>query len=226
MSKYSILVVDDDAGLREALAELFSLYDEFDLRAAGSAASGLLQAKNGTDLVIMDVGLEDMDGREAVRLLRRSGLRMPVIMLTGHASDADAILGLECGANDYVTKPFRFPVLLARMRALLRRHPSGEDATLAIGPYSFRPTARLLVDANGRTIRLTETETSVLRHLHRAGPQPVSREQLLQEVWGYDPGVDTHTLETHIHRLRRKVERDAAAPAILLTQAGGYRLGA
>ena len=93
-----------------------------------------------------------------------------------------------------------------------------------IGPYTFRPSSKILLNPKGSKVRLTEKETSILRYLYRAGQRPVSRETLLQEVWGYNSGVTTHTLETHIYRLRQKIEKDAAAPAILVTEAGGYKL--
>jgi DNA-binding response OmpR family regulator len=220
-----ILIVDDDDELRDALVEQLALHDEFEAEAVDSAAKAVTAAKAGQiDLVIMDVGLPDMDGREAVRMLRKNGFKAPVIMLTGHDTDSDTILGLESGANDYVTKPFRFAVLLARIRAQLRQHEASEDAIFNIGPYTFRPSSRLLLNPKGNKVRLTEKETAILRYLYRAGQRPVSRDTLLQEVWGYNSGVTTHTLETHIYRLRQKVERDAANPAILVTEAGGYRL--
>ena len=175
--------------------------------------------------MIMDVGLPDIDGREAARILRRNGFKAPIIMLTGSGTDADSILGLESGANDYVTKPFRFPVLLARIRSQLRQHETSQDAIFAIGPYKFRPGLKvLLLNQSGRKVRLTENEISIIRYLYRAGQRPVSRETLLQEVWGYNQEMTTHTLETHIYRLRQKIEKDATAPAILVTAAGGYKL--
>ena len=222
---HKILIVDDDAELRNALAEQLTLHEEFESIVVDSATKGIQAAKAGPiDLVIMDVGLPDIDGREAVRILRKGGFKAPIIMLTGHDTDSDTILGLESGANDYVTKPFRFAVLLARMRAQLRQHEASEDAVFAVGPYSFRPSAKILLNPKGSKVRLTEKETAILRYLYRAGQQPVSRETLLQEVWGYNSGVTTHTLETHIYRLRQKVEKDAATPAILVTEAGGYKL--
>jgi DNA-binding response OmpR family regulator len=176
------------------------------------------------DLVIMDVGLPDVDGREAVRILRKNGFKAPIIVLTGHNTDSDTILGLESGANDYVTKPFSFAVLLARIRAHLRDHEASEDVVFTIGPYTFRPSSKLLLNSEGNEVRLTGKETGVLRYLCRAGQRPVSRETLLQEVWGYNSGVTTHTLETHIYRLRQKIEKDATSPAILVTHADGYTL--
>jgi DNA-binding response OmpR family regulator len=220
-----ILIVDDDSELRDALIEQLSLLEEFEAVAVENGSKGVQAAKAGQiDLVIMDVGLPDIDGREAVRILRKNGFKAPIIMLTGHDTASDTILGLESGANDYVTKPFRFAVLLARIRAQLRQHEASEDAVFAIGPHTFRPSSKLLLNPKGNKVRLTEKETSILRYLYRAGEKPVLRETLLQEVWGYNSGVTTHTLQTHIYRLRQKIENNAAAPAILVTEAGGYKL--
>jgi DNA-binding response OmpR family regulator len=220
-----ILLVDDEDDLRGALADQLVLTEEFDVFEAETGAAGLEKAKAQThDLVILDVGLPDMDGREVCRLMRKGGVRCPVVMLTGHTSDADTILGLDAGANDYVTKPFKFAVLLARIRAQLRTHEQSEDATFTIGPYSFRPSQKTLTDADGKKIRLTEKETSILKYLYRAGDKVVTRDVLLHEVWGYNAGVTTHTLETHIYRLRQKIEPDPALAALLVTEGGGYRL--
>ena len=220
-----ILIVDDDAELRDALMEQMSLHEEFEAIAVDTGAKGVQAAKaDPVNLIIMDVGLPDIDGREAVRILRKNGFKAPIIMLTGHDTNSDTILGLEAGANDYVVKPFRFAVLLARVRAQLRQHEASEDAVFTIGPYSFQPSSKLLVAAKGAKIRLTEKETAILQFLFRAGQRPISREVLLQEVWGYNSGVTTHTLETHIYRLRQKIEKDATTPEILVTEAGGYKL--
>src|SRR5712691_4847571 len=146
-----ILVVDDESELRQALAEQLALHEEFETETAETAQVAVQKAKNGHfDLVIMDVGLPDMDGREAVKILRKSGFKAPVIMLTGHDADSDTILGLEAGANDYVTKPFRFAVLLARIRAQLRQYEQSEDATFNVGPYVFKPAQKLLLDGDGK----------------------------------------------------------------------------
>jgi len=220
-----ILVVDDDDMLRDSLVEQLSLYEEFDVVPEGTATKGIQRARmEPLDLVIMDVGLPDMDGREAVKILRKSGFKAPVIMLTGQDSESDTILGLEAGANDYVTKPFRFAVLLARIRAQLRQHEQSEDAVFTIGHYTFRPSAKMLIDEKGQKIRLTEKETAILKFLYRAGQKVITRDVLLHEVWGYNSGVTTHTLETHIYRLRQKIERDPSKAEMLVTEAGGYKL--
>ena len=221
----TILLIDDDHDLRDALTEQFVMTEEFAVVEAGTGADALQHLKNGLfDLLIVDVGLPDTDGRELCRLMRKQGLKTPVIMLTGHATDADTILGLDAGANDYVTKPFKFPVLLARIRSQLRQHEQSEDAVFKLGPYSFRPALKLLVCADDTKIRLTEKETNILKFLYRAPIPVVPRDMLLQEVWGYNAAVTTHTLETHIYRLRQKIEPDPANLQLLLTETGGYRL--
>ncbi|PYB74167.1 MULTISPECIES: response regulator transcription factor [Rhizobium] len=225
MTTRTILLVDDDDDLRQILVEQLSLYDEFSLLQESNAARAMQTAKTAqVDLMIMDVGLPDMDGREAVKLLRKGGFKSPVIMLTGHDTDSDTILGLEAGANDYVTKPFRFAVLLARIRAQLRQYEQSEDATFGVGPYLFKPSQKLLTTEDGKKIRLTEKESAIIRYLYRAGQKVVTRDVLLEEVWGYNSGVTTHTLETHVYRLRQKIERDPSNAEILVTENGGYKI--
>jgi DNA-binding response OmpR family regulator len=225
MTARKILICDDDTDLREALVEQLSLYEEFETIEADTATRGVQQARGDQiDLLIMDVGLPDMDGREAVKILRKGGFKAPIILLTGHDTDSDTVLGLEAGANDYVVKPFKFAVLLARVRAHLRQHEQTEDATFAIGRYTFRPSAKILVDERGAKVRLTEKETAILKFLYRAGERSISRDVLLHEVWGYNSGVTTHTLETHIYRLRQKIEKDPSSAELLVTEAGGYKL--
>jgi len=220
-----ILMVDDDPDLREALADQLVATEEFDVFEAGDGEGGLARAGEQVyDLVILDVGLPDMDGRELCRLMRKQGVKCPILMLTGHTTDSDQIHGLESGANDYIAKPFKLPVLLARIRAQLRQHEQSEDAVFGVGPYSFRPAAKLLVDEHDKKIRLTEKETNILKFLYRSGASVVPRDTLLHEVWGYNAGVTTHTLETHIYRLRQKIEPDPANARILVTEPGGYRL--
>ncbi|NBB49658.1 response regulator [Rhizobium sp. CRIBSB] len=225
MTTRTILLVDDDDDLRQILVEQLSLYDEFSLLQESNATRAMQTAKTAqVDLMIMDVGLPDMDGREAVKLLRKGGFKSPVIMLTGHDTDSDTILGLEAGANDYVTKPFRFAVLLARIRAQLRQYEQSEDATFGVGPYLFKPSQKLLTTDDGKKIRLTEKESAIIRYLYRAGQKVVTRDVLLEEVWGYNSGVTTHTLETHVYRLRQKIERDPSNAEILVTENGGYKI--
>ncbi len=225
MNKRRILIVDDDVDLRTTLVDQLLPYREFEIVEAGTSAEALAKVRDAhVDLMLLDVGLPDMDGREAVKILRREGFKSPIVMLTAQDSDSDEILGLESGANDYVTKPFRFSVLLARIRAALRQHDQSEDVVFTIGPYSFQPAAKMLESTDGNKVRLTDKETNILKYLYRQGPKTITREVLLKEVWGYNNRVTTHTLETHIYRLRQKIERDPSNARLLVTEEGGYRL--
>lgn len=220
-----LLVVDDDSMLRQTLSEQLRIREEFETyeAATGEAALALLKELN-FDVMLMDVGLPDIDGRELCRLIRRQGIKAPIIMLTARDGEADTILGLDAGANDYITKPFKISILLARLRAHLRQHEQSDDAVFTIGPYQFRPSAKVLIAGDSRKIRLTEKETAILKYLYRAGNQMITRETLLNEVWGYNAAVTTHTLETHVYRLRQKIETDPSNADILVTVTGGYQL--
>ena len=226
MTAKRVLLVEDDDALRESLSEQLNMHEEFQTTSASSGSEALEEVKGEHyDLVLLDIGLPDLDGREVCRMMRRAAVKCPIVILTGADSDADTILGLESGANDYITKPFKMGVLVARMRAQLRQHEQSEDAVFNIGPYVFRPSAKLLTEEEeGQKVRLTEKETSILKYLYRAGSKVVSRDTLLSEVWGYNTGVTTHTLETHIYRLRQKIEQNPSEAQILVTEPGGYRL--
>ena len=223
-----ILLVDDDVSLRSTLTEQLNVDGEFSATEAGSIAEAdalIMAADSHFDALILDVGLPDGDGRDLCKRLRDRGLKLPIIMLTGVGEENDVVRGLDSGANDYISKPFRLGELLARLRAQLRIFENSEDAVFIIGPYVFRPSAKLLQDpARNKRIRLTEKEAAILKFLYRNGTTPVPRQVLLNEVWGYNAAVTTHTLETHIYRLRQKIEPDPNNLKLLLTEQGGYRL--
>jgi DNA-binding response OmpR family regulator len=221
-----VLLVDDDAELRTALAEQLEQYEQLGVEQAGTAAETLRRLETSQfALILLDVGLPDMDGRELCKLIRRSGIKCPIMMLTAYDADADAILGLNCGANDYVTKPFRLPVLLARVRSLLRQYALSDDALFIIGPFDFRPSTRMLVHSGTkRKTPLTEKEAALLKYLCHAHGRPVSMDVLLKEIWNYGDQVHTHTLQTHVYRLRQKMESDPEHAELLLTDEKGYRL--
>lgn len=223
-----ILVVDDDQILRQTLVEQLQLDGEFSVQEAASleeARAKLKTPDSRCDAILLDVTLPDGDGRDFCAELRKDGLRMPIVMLTGSDDEADIVRGLDAGANDYVAKPFRIAELLARLRAQLRLFENSEDAVFSIGPYTFRPSGKLLQEpVKNKRIRLTEKETAILKFLYRAGTRPVPRQVLLNEVWGYNAAVTTHTLETHIYRLRQKIEPDPTNATLLITEGGGYRL--
>lgn len=221
-----ILLADDDEALRGVLSEQLSVNDEFNVIEVGSGREALeLAEREYFDALLVDVTLPDMEGQDLCRQLRRAGVKNPIIMLNASDQDAEQILSIDFGANDYVTKPFRLGVLLARLRAQLRQYEHSEDAVLSIGPFTFKPADKLLLHQQaGRKIRLTEKESQILRYLYRAGEKAVSRETLLGEVWGYNSAVTTHTLETHVYRLRQKIEENPSDAKLLLTEGGGYRL--
>ena len=223
----ALLIVDDDDILRRALSDQIAATGTFaSIAEAETGAAALEQTSRQVfDLILLDIGLPDEDGREVCRRLRTAGVRSPIIMLTAADSDDDTIMGLNAGANDYVTKPFRMAVLLARIQAHLRQHDQSDDAIFVIGPHKFQPAAKMLTSPIAdKKIRLTEKETAILKYLYRVGRKTVPRETLLGEVWGYNAGVTTHTLETHVYRLRQKIEPDPQQVQLLITEPGGYRL--
>jgi DNA-binding response OmpR family regulator len=230
MSSHPILVVDDDTALRTALVEQLLHDGEFVPTQAENLADaqGKLAAADARfDAILLDVALPDGDGRDFCKALRKQGVKVPIIMLTGSAEESDIVRGLDSGANDYLAKPFRLNELLARLRAQLRSFENSEDAVFTIGPYVFRPAAKQLLEpVKNKRIRLTDKEAAILKFLYRAAGKPVARQVLLNEVWGYNAAVTTHTLETHVYRLRQKIEPDPAMAKLLLTEGGGYRLDA
>ena len=227
-SERPILIVDDDRALRSLLAEQFAVDGEFAAVEAGSVAEAEALLADGSlrfEAIILDVGLPDGDGRDFCAKLRRDGVRVPIVILTGSDDESDVVRGLDSGANDYIAKPFRLAELLARLRAQVRVYENSEDAVFTIGPYTFHPAMKLLQEPiRNRRIRLTEKEAAILKYLYRAGTRPVPRQVLLNEVWGYNANVTTHTLETHIYRLRQKIEPDPSNARLLVTEGGGYRL--
>lgn len=225
-ARINILLVDDDDGMREALVAQLALHEDFETAEAYDGATALeMVSDQNFDMVLLDIGLPDMDGRDVCRLIRRKGIHIPVILLTGMESDADVILGLDSGANDYVVKPFKMGVLLARIRAHLRQHEASEDASFVLGPYTFRPSARLLVEKETqREVSLSDKECAILKFLYRAGETAVGCDTLYSEVWDHAAPLATHTLQTHIYRLRQKIERNPSNPEILVSEGGGYRV--
>ncbi len=227
-SQKNILIVDDDRALLITLAAALESEGAFQVTQADNAADAAAAAMSRDlrfDAILLDIELPDGDGFELCGRLRKAGVRVPILMLTGAAAEDDVVRGLDAGANDYVVKPFRMAELTARLRAQIRAHQSSEDAVLMVGPYQFRPGVRSLFDpVENRRLRLTDKEAAVLKYLYHSAGKPVGRQTLLREVWGYANGASTHTVETHIYRLRRKIEPDPGFPRIVVNEEGGYRL--
>lgn len=222
---HRLLVVEGDAVLRDLLVEQLSQAADLEVASGECGAQALaLLEEEAFDILLAETALPEADGPPLVASIREAGFRGPIILLASTAEEADHAPDPEAGGVEFVAKPFKFAVLLARIRALLRAREASEEAAVPIGPYTFRAGAKTLTSEASGLLRLTEKEAAILRFLHRAGEAIVSRETLLQEVWGYNSSVTTHTLETHIYRLRQKIETDPSAARILVTEPGGYRL--
>jgi len=220
-----VLILDDDPAFLGMLADelLEAGFSPTQAATVADAEDLVLRGPTRFEALLLDVELPDGDGRDLCARLRKGGLRVPVIMLTGSDGEDDIVRGLESGAHDYVAKPFRPGVLIARLRTQLRLHENSMDAVFNLGPWQFHPAQKLLRNDRGVKVWLTAKEVDILRHLQRNGGA-VSKQALLSEVWGYNPSVSSHTLETHIYRLRQKIEVDPYAARLLLTAEGGYRL--
>jgi len=217
-----LLIVDDDAFLRATLREQLSIEGVKQIDEAATLTEVFDCVNEGEpDLIILDIRLPDGNGVAICQKLRDRGFANPIIMLTGQDSEDDIVAGLEAGANDYVIKPMRLGELLARIRSQLRQHKSSDTARFSFGGLSFVPANKLLFDdRSNRKAVLTEKEATILKFLYRAHPNGVSKEQLLTEVWGFQDGLSTHTVETHIYRLRQKISRLTSAPVVLTTRLG------
>ncbi len=225
MSTTPLLLLDDDGEVRSAVADVLQAawFHLVEAATIAEAEAEVLRGVTRFAALILDVNLPDGDGCDLCTRLRAAGHRMPMVMLTGCDAEGDVVRGLEAGAHDYLAKPVRPAVLVARLHALLRRHENSMDAVFPMGPWTFYPAQKLLRGKTGVRIWLTAKEVDILRHFLRSGG-PVSKEALLMDVWGYNPSVSSHTLETHIYRLRQKIEADPRNPRLLLTAEGGYYL--
>ena len=221
-----ILIVDWDEDLQETLKEQLEANGEFKTDKVESGYAAIEKTRlTYYDIFLIDVDLTDISGCDVCQTMRKNGVKAPIVLLSRSADDADTIVGLDAGANDYIVKPFRVNVLMARLRARIREAEQSQHAVFQIGPYSFRPLDKTMYDnREDRKIRLTEKETAIVKFLYLAGNSVVSRDVLLGEVWGYNAGVTTHTLETHVYRLRQKIEENPSKARILVTESTGYRI--
>ena len=220
-----LLIVDDDAYLRATLRQQLlveGFNDVFDVGVIADLDNVLSHAN--PDLILLDIQMPDGNGIDICQRLRRNGFARPIVMLTAKGAEGDIVLGLEAGANDYITKPLRLGELIARIRTQLRQFRASDDARFEIGNLSCVPANKMLHENGSDRIQaLTEKETTILKFLYRAFPNGVTKDELLAEVWGFQNGVSTNTLATHIYRLRQKISR-LTKKQLVLTVEKGYRL--
>lgn len=230
MTAKRIVIVDHDPKFCEMLSEQLNLYEDYSCQSFHDAASVLADIEAaGPDILLVGCGLGDMSLQSFCEAVREKGLAVPIIfMLRSDDEEDDADLAEFIGANDCLIRPFLFADLLVRVQASMRVRDMQGDDDIVIGLYRLRPSAKVLLMRDGdgaeSKIRLTEKESDILKFLADEDGQVVSREVLLAEVWGYNSGVTTHTLETHIYRLRQKIEQDPSDAKYLVTEPGGYRL--
>jgi len=221
-SSTKILLINSDRDLSEALIYQLSLNDKYQI-IESVEDNVFTQINNSFNIVIINSQPSKLHGHNLTKKLRTGGFKNPIIMLItqSDASNVDNKLTIE--ANEYIIKPFKYPALLKSIELQLRQFEKSEDTQHNIGSYIFKPNSKVLESKN-KSIRLTEKENDILKFLYQNLKTIVSREILLHEVWGYNSKVTTHTLETHIYRLRQKIEIDPANACFLITETGGYRL--
>lgn len=223
--QHKILIIEDDTVLRELIAEELVLQKEFIPIEAATAQRGLeLLKADLPDLILLDLGLPDSYGLDLLKVIRDQGVKCPIVILTSETDEDVQVKCLDLGANDFVIQPFSFQVLFARIRSLIRHYNMSGEAIIMIGQYSINPRKKLGIDIKGQRYLFTDKEIELLKHLHRASEKMVSSQQLYKEVWGSTVPLNTHTLESHIYRLRQKIEPNPKVPVHLITCDGGYKL--
>lgn len=224
-----VLIIGGTLPQGNRLARILGASGTFRVTEATSAFKGIAEAKDGDcrfDIIILELPLPDSQAPELCATIRQRGVLTPIIVVSETANEGEVIGALDSGAIDYLVRPISAGELSARLRAHIREYEASDNAVLFIGPYNFRPAARsLLKRSTNQRLRLTQKEADILRSLYRAAGEPVSRQKLLHEVWGYHKRTRTHTVETHIYRLRRKIEPDPSVPSLIVNDGSGYCLG-
>jgi len=220
-----ILLINNDKDLGEALAFQLPLGEKYQIIETSVETSALAQINNNFyDLVIINLQSSALKGYNLTKSLRLAGYKKPIIMLINQNSNLDIPDDQNHKADEYISKPFRYLVLLKSIETQLNKFKKSENTQYSIGNYIFKPNSKILESNKNRSIRLTEKENNILKFLYKNLGNIIKRETLLHEVWGYNSKVTTHTLETHIYRLRQKIEDDPSNACFLITEPGGYKL--
>ena len=220
-----ILLINNDKDLGEALVFQLTLVEKYQIIETNDETSALAQINNNfCELVIINSQSSALNGYNLTKSLRLAGFKKPIIMLINQNNNLDIADDQNRKADEYINKPFRYPVLLKSIETQLHKFKKSENTKYSIGNYIFKPNSKILESKEGRSIRLTEKENNILNFLYKNLGNVINRETLLHEVWGYNSKVTTHTLETHIYRLRQKIEDDPSKAYFLITKPGGYKL--
>jgi len=220
-----ILVINNDKDLGEALVFQLTLVEKYQIIEIRYENNELAQINNNfCDLVIINSQSSALKGYNLTKSLRLAGYKKPIIMLINQNSNLDIPDNQNHKADEYIIKPFRYMELLKSIETHLNRFKKSENTQYSIGNYTFKPNSKILESNKNKSIRLTEKENNILKFLYKNLGNTVNRETLLHEVWGYNSKVTTHTLETHIYRLRQKIEDNPSNACFLITEPGGYKL--
>ena len=220
-----VLLIESDVDLREALCEQLRNTDQFEVFSSGDDTETVEKLRvQSYDVIVVDLHPLNKDSLGACRLIYAQNVKCPILLLTERDEISSTVFGQDARASDYIIKPFKFPILLARINIQLQKYERSNDSVFTLGPYKFHPAIKILKTHDNNEIQLTEKETDILKFLYHTVEDVVPRDILLHEVWGYNNSVTTHTLETHIYRLRQKIERNPSLAELLVTESGGYRL--
>ncbi len=226
VKRKTILFVSEALLLKELLLDQLQKQGEYLLEESLSVTEAIsLIVKEHFDCILVDSSLADVSLSNLCKNIRQEGVRSPIILVAEELGEDGAIVALDAGANDYVLKPFKINVLVAKIRSNIRQFEQSEFAILRFGRFSFKPGDKILLNNSSKEeVRLTDKETAIIKLLYLSGGEVVTRATLLEEVWGYNTTLTTHTLETHIYRIRQKVGNASSGQDFIATESEGYRM--
>ena len=226
VKRKTILFVSEALLLKELLLDQLQKQGEYLLEESLSVTEAIsLIVREHFDCILIDSSLADASLSNLCKNIRQEGVRSPIILVAEELGEDVAIVALDAGANDYVLKPFKINVLVAKIRSNIRQFEQSEFAILRFGRFSFKPGDKILLNNSSKEeVRLTDKETAIIKLLYLSGGEVVTRATLLEEVWGYNTTLTTHTLETHIYRIRQKVGNASSGQDFIATESEGYRM--